>query len=113
MVLRKPCLECGVPSRSSRCPRCAEKILISKPRPERAGASQRGYDASWQRIRKLVLDRDGWCCYQCQKMLSGADATVDHIIPMSQDPSLRLDTRNLAACCRSCNSIKGKKISNN
>jgi 5-methylcytosine-specific restriction endonuclease McrA len=109
MVLRKPCLECGVPSRTSRCPSCSEKILLNRPRPTKPGSTQRGYDAHWQKIRRLVLDRDGWVCYLCQKQLVGSDATVDHIISLKEDYSLRLDSKNLAACCRSCNSKKKNK----
>jgi len=109
MALLKPCLECGTPSRTSRCPKCSELILLNRPRPAKSSSAQRGYDYSWQRIRKLVLDRDGWVCYICNKKLAGSDATVDHIISLKDNYELRLDSKNLAACCRSCNSKKKNK----
>ena len=109
MALMKPCLECGTPSRTSRCSRCSELILLKKPRPSKPGSTQRGYDASWQRIRRLVLDRDKWICYLCGTKLKGSNATVDHIVSLKEDYSLRLIPSNLAACCRSCNSKKKNK----
>jgi 5-methylcytosine-specific restriction endonuclease McrA len=47
-------------------------------------------------------------CRNCGKHLEGADATVDHIIPLSKggDPASH---SNLAASCRSCNSRKRDK----
>lgn len=105
-----PCLDCGMPVRASRCVTCSEKRLAAMPQPQKISSHLRGYDYEWRKVRTLVLDRDGWVCYLCQKKLSGTDATVDHIIPISEDPSLRLVPNNLAACCRSCNSRRaGKK----
>ena len=104
-----PCLDCGMPTRSSRCPSCAEKRLQALPPSVKEKTSARGYGADWQRVSRLVLERDRWTCYRCQKKLSGSDATVDHIVPLSKDPSLRLEMSNLAACCRSCNSRKSNK----
>jgi 5-methylcytosine-specific restriction enzyme A len=84
-------------------------ILLNNPRPEKKSSQQRGYDYSWQKIRRLVLDRDGWVCYLCNKKLDGSDATVDHIVPFKDNYDLRLQPSNLAACCRSCNSKKQNK----
>ena len=105
-MFNKPCIDCGRPVRTSRCPSCTEKRLQASPQPTKEKTSVRGYGADWQRIRRLVLDRDGWVCYKCNKKLVGSDATVDHIVPLSVDSSLRLVSSNLAACCRSCNSKK-------
>ena len=48
---------------------------------------ERGYDAAWERIRKVVLARDfGLCqCKQCQDSSSPLIAThVDHVIPKAK-----------------------------
>lgn len=48
---------------------------------------ERGYDAAWERIRKVVLARDcGLCqCKQCQDSVSPLIAThVDHIVPKAK-----------------------------
>ena len=109
MTMKKPCLDCGIPSPQSRCASCSEKRLIANPPRFRGTTTQRGYGAEWQRVRRLILDRDRWICYLCNKKLSGSDATVDHIIPLSINKDLGLDPSNLAACCRSCNSKKSGK----
>jgi len=107
--MNKPCLDCGKPNPFSRCSDCAKKRLIANPPKYRGTTHDRGYGAAWQKLRRLILDRDAWVCYLCNKKLSGSDATVDHIIPLSVDRSRSLDPTNLAACCRACNSKKQHK----
>jgi HNH endonuclease len=54
--------------------------------------------------RKMVatlLARDGRCCGICNKVLSRADITLDHIIPRSRGGSNASD--NLRILCESCN----------
>jgi 5-methylcytosine-specific restriction endonuclease McrA len=54
--------------------------------------------------RKMVanlLARDGRCCGICNKVLSRADFTLDHIIPRSRGGSNASD--NLRILCESCN----------
>jgi len=103
-----PCLDCGRPNNSSRCPQCLERYKQDKelfsPRV-RASASARGYDNDWKIIRQKILVRDGMVCNYCQKIMSKAEATVDHIVPLSRGGA-RLDPNNLVACCLSCNSRK-------
>ena len=101
------CLDCGVPTPKSRCPRCAEIREANNPRI-RATPTQRGYNYQWIKIRKQILDRDGWLCQMCGKQLVGSDATVDHIFPLhlggTSIPS------NLQSLCRSDNSAKRDKV---
>ena len=104
-----PCLDCGIPTRSSRCSSCAEKRLSLLPQRPKANTTERGYGSDWQRTARLILDRDGWTCQICGKRLSGSDATVDHIVPLSKNKNLRLEPSNLRASCRSCNSRKSNK----
>lgn len=105
---KMPCLVCGIPTNSSRCPQCQSLYEQAHPRI-RQTPTQRGYDYEWRKIRMAVLVRDNWTCHYCQKKLVGADATVDHLIPVSVDPSLRLNRSNLVSACRSCNSSKKDK----
>jgi 5-methylcytosine-specific restriction endonuclease McrA len=56
----------------------------------------------WQRVRKLVLERDA---YRCQIGIKGCTVTatvVDHIVPLAAGGE-PLDPSNLRAACRSCN----------
>ena len=61
----------------------------------------------WARLRKTILDRDGWRCAYCGKDLRqpGARPQVDHMNPRefggTDDPS------NLVGCCGKCNHDKG------
>jgi 5-methylcytosine-specific restriction endonuclease McrA len=104
-----PCLDCGKPNPKSRCDECHEIREANRPQRVRASSYKRGYDKAWYQVQRKILERDGYTCYRCQKKLIGKDATVDHIIPISKDRSLRLVESNLAACCRSCNSAKQNK----
>jgi len=96
-----PCLGCGIPTVGSRCQGCAIPRHARKPK-----AHAQTYDYEWRKVRLAILDRDHWTCYLCGKKLIGFDATVDHILPVSGNPELRLEQSNLAACCRKCNSSK-------
>ena len=78
----KPCIECGRPSRGSRCP--AHKI-------------RNGSTRSWRSIRAGILARDGHRCQLCGRPAN----EVDHIIPLADGGS---DVEgNLRALCRACN----------
>lgn len=58
----------------------------------------------WKKLRRAVLDRDGWRCAACGKDVEGRDATVDHVIPYTGPESNVM--HNLITLCRSCNSTK-------
>ena len=56
----------------------------------------------WARVRRAVLDRDGWRCRSC----GGPGALeVDHVVPLDRggDP---YDLDNLQALCRGCHICK-------
>lgn len=65
------------------------------------------YDRNWQKVREIRLKVEPLCRF-CQKMGKITEATtVDHIIPVRKDPSLRLDLENTQSLCESCHdSIK-------
>jgi len=58
------------------------------------------------RKRFLVIKRDVYRCRICNR--SGVDLEVDHIVPVSQGGSDRLD--NLQTLCRDCNRGKGNSL---
>ena len=106
---KKPCLDCGVVTENSRCPAHEAQRQTNNPRV-RLNANDRGYSADWQRIRLGILARDSWICQRCGKrMAHDANATVDHVVPLSLGGA-RLDPTNLVACCRRCNSAKKDRI---
>lgn len=70
--------------------------------PVKPSATGRGYGADWQRIRRVILERDEHRCHWC-----GADAgEVDHVKPLVMGGA-RLDPANLVAACKRCNARRG------
>ena len=62
----------------------------------------------WRRLRKQILERDRYVCWLCGH--PGADS-VDHEIPVSVRPDLKMDSRNLrAAHLNPCNSGRGARM---
>lgn len=95
----KPCLGCGTPTEASRCADCRLPRAQAAGRPS---ATQRGYDSRWQALSRRLRKQSPFC------ELSGCGNTtnlvVDHIIPLSEDPTLRLEPLNCRVTCRACNS---------
>src|SRR5690348_253640 len=61
----------------------------------------RGYDRTWERLRRMHLNARPWC-KMCDELLNVATvATIcDHVIPIEVDPSKRLDPDNLQSLCK-------------
>jgi 5-methylcytosine-specific restriction protein A len=66
----------------------------------------RTYDHNWQRVRLVVLARDGHRCQLNRPGCTGVATQVDHIVPISEGGE-RLDSHNLRASCRHCNTSRG------
>jgi len=60
------------------------------------------YSGPWVRIRKKVLERDGYVCQVRRKRCTGVATQVDHIVPVSKGGSW-WDESNLRASCQPCN----------
>ena len=106
---KKPCLDCGVVTDNSRCP-THTAISAAKYERIRGTPTERGYDNEWRKVRLEILKRDRWTCYLCGKQpLEGADATVDHVVPLSKGGSAN-DPSNLTSACRRCNSAKKDRV---
>lgn len=55
--------------------------------------------------RTNVLARDGYECQYCRKPVSAKEATLDHVVPRSQDGKTCWE--NVVCCCAPCNRKKG------
>jgi 5-methylcytosine-specific restriction protein A len=67
----------------------------------REGATARGYDADWQRLRALYLKRYPLCSEPgCNRLATD----VDHRRSIRDRPDLRLEWFNLRAFCHRCHS---------
>ena len=71
-----------------------------RSRDQRPCAARRGYGRRWQRLRRLVLQRDPFCV-MCRHALA---TEVDHIVPKSRGGRDSLD--NLQGLCKPCHSEK-------
>ncbi len=58
--------------------------------------------APWKKIRKIVLERDGYRCRIAGPTCTGLATCVDHIVPILYGGA-QLDTGNLRAACKTCN----------
>ena len=72
--------------------------------PKRVEASRphsraRGYTRTWEKLRRMVLNREPWC-----RLCGTAAAVVDHIVPLSAGGSNK--AHNLQALCKRCHDRK-------
>ncbi|NOW86764.1 5-methylcytosine-specific restriction endonuclease McrA [Clostridium beijerinckii] len=59
--------------------------------------------SKWLNKRERVLKRDEYRCRECIRYGKSVTAvTVHHIIPLDQNPSLRLVSDNLLSLCNKC-----------
>ena len=73
--------------------------------------SDRRYSTSrWQKLRRAVLQRDGYVCLIQGPRCRGYASTVHHVIPSSQRPDLFWEPGNLAAACTRCNYADGRRV---
>ena len=81
----------------------------------KTSASDRGYGAKWQKIRKRILKRDKYLCQSCLRacritnLVTGdikhpRNATVDHITPKHKGGTDH--PTNLEALCAACHKVK-------
>lgn len=99
---------CGKLTEATRCPahqaardtayRAAETAARRQRDKGRPHGAERGYDATWRRVRRLYLLAHPVC--SC-----GARATdVDHVVPLREGGTH--DWSNLQALCHACHSTK-------
>lgn len=103
MRLKTPCRQPGCPHLAepgvSRCPEHQaryERRRRQEYEAERAPARERGYDATWERARRMYLARHP-VCERC-----GRPATLVHHQQRLVDGGARLDFDNLEALCAAC-----------
>src|SRR5450432_2780301 len=102
IAAQRPCKFPGCPQLvdSGTCSKHARKYDEA-----RGSASARGYDATWRRLRRMVLAGEP-LCRECElKDLVVLAVEVDHIVPLRLGGS-RLDSENLQPLCRACHSRK-------
>lgn len=100
MIVLKPCLVCGEPSESSRCP---EHVLPSSPKQN---TTERGYGWTWQKLSERARRMQPFC----SDCFATADLTTDHSEQawrrVAEGKPIRL--RDVEVVCRSCNARRGR-----
>lgn len=59
--------------------------------------------AKWTKMSSSIRERDHYMCVYCKQQedrITRAEIEVHHIIPVSEDYGLRLDSENLISLCR-------------
>jgi len=100
--IRKPCSYPSCPSlampNSSRCEVHARRDKQDNDQ-RRGNSSERGYDAAWQKVRRIKANRDP-LCEEC--LLNNVERPLDvvhHIKDVEHYPELRLVMENLRSLC--------------
>ena len=102
------CMRPGCPGvvRAGVCSRCGplRRARMVEHDERRGTAAQRGYDATWRRLRASFLARNPLCaaCERNGRVVVATD--VDHIVPKRRGGSDH--DENLQALCHSCHSRK-------
>lgn len=94
-----PCLDCGEPSSTTRCPDCRPRVDM------RASTTARGYDRRW----RLLSERARRLQPFCSDCGTADDLTVDHSPEAwrrrEEGKVIRLE--DVAVVCRTCNVARG------
>lgn len=66
----------------------------------------------WRTLRAAIKNRDRGLCLECKsKSKMKSMDVVDHIVPIREDWSKRLDPTNCQSLCHSCHNAKTKRDS--
>ena len=98
---------CPLTTRSGFCDR-HKRAGSARPADQRRGTpAERGYDARWYKLRAWYIRRHPLCadCLE-EGVVNATSIEVDHVIPVSVRPDLRLDASNLRSRCRKHHSRK-------
>jgi 5-methylcytosine-specific restriction protein A len=67
------------------------------------------YGSTWRKVRKQVLERDGYRCLVGMEGCTGIATQVDHITPLAFGGS-PYELSNLRGSCAKCNSGRSNKL---
>lgn len=70
---------------------------------------------AWKDLRSEVYERAHGCCEECGKFVFGRTAHCHHIVPIKENPLLKLEPNNIKLVCPQChvkieNEEKTKKV---
>jgi len=113
---RKRCIMCGETKRVGKllkngplCISCYDaqpERIIARIKTHYKRKNQDPFELSPNEWYNLMEEFD-WKCFYCGSSISGANRTVDHIIPVFKGGITKYE--NLVPACRTCNGRKGTK----
>jgi 5-methylcytosine-specific restriction protein A len=86
------------------CPECQryEKAIAKEYDHRRGNSNERGYDATWQKLRRMKAARNPLCERHFAQGVYIPLDVVHHIKPIETHPELRLAMDNLMSLCNAC-----------
>lgn len=74
----------------------------------RGSSTERGYDYTWSKVRKLKLQINSLCedCLSKQPQKLTPAVEVHHIQKITDAPELRLEISNMMSLCKPCHTIR-------
>jgi hypothetical protein len=100
----KACGNCGNPTTTTPCTPCTPPKAPGRHTQSR---TKRGYDNYWIRLRDQAIRKQPWCAWPegCTYPVTRSNPlTGEHVVPVSVDPSRRLDKTNVIVLCLKHNS---------
>ena len=97
----RPCKQIGCPQLTRDAKGyCPDHLhVVNEHDKYRGSARQRGYDSTWEKLRKIVL-RENPLCYDCLEIDRVTPSKeVHHIKKVRDYPELRLVKSNLMCLC--------------
>jgi len=94
----KPCLSCGQPSPSTRCPE-------HTPTRDRATAEARGYDTAWRTLSRRARRLQPWCTSCGSTESLSLDHSEEAWARKAAGKVIRL--RDVTVLCGRCNTRRG------
>ena len=76
----------------------------------RKSSTQRGYNYTWQKFRKVYLKENPLCAFCQQQNIVTPATVVDHIEPHRGDKKLFWNMDNLQPLCHSCHASTKQAI---
>jgi 5-methylcytosine-specific restriction protein A len=94
--------KCGAVIGAGGCGRCRKPVQSMTYKTTK----QRGYGADWKDLSERYRAQYPLCedCLKEGKVTPSSE--VHHVIPISEQPSLRLTWTNLVALCNTCHSVR-------
>ena len=61
---------------------------------------------TWKRVADYVYERESGRCQRCGKFVYGRSAHRHHVVPIKDNPNLKLDPNNIRLLCPKCHVIE-------